>query len=64
MIYNHGICYGLYVFLKVYATEHVNAAIVSADEKTFRKWSWRFVKLIKDLKVVSAPYKKYFISFE
>ncbi len=49
------------LFLKVYATEHVNAAIVGADGNTFRKWSRRFLKLITDLKVVSTPSKSILI---
>ncbi|KAG9399900.1 hypothetical protein AC1031_011321 [Aphanomyces cochlioides] len=28
------------LFLKVYATEHVHAALCQVDEKTFRKWTW------------------------
>lgn len=40
------------LFLKNYHKEHVNAAIVSADEKTFRLWAWRFVELLSELDVV------------
>lgn len=42
------------LFLKNYNKEHVNAALVLADEKTFRLWSWRFVTLISQLEVVSS----------
>ena len=42
------------MFLKNYSTEHVNSALAGVDEKTFRKWSWRFIKLISDLSIVSA----------
>jgi len=38
------------MFLKVYATESVHAALAGGvDEKTFRKWSWIFVHGIADL---------------
>lgn len=40
------------LFLKVYAIEHVNAALVHSDEKTFRKWSWEFVQLLSFIEVV------------
>jgi len=42
------------LFLKRYNTEHVNAALVDVDEKTFRVWTWRFIKMLSELKVVSA----------
>lgn len=41
------------LFLKVYATEPVNRQLTGADEKTFRKWSWKFVQLVSDLEIVS-----------
>ena len=41
------------MFLKVYRSEATNWTISKADEKTFRKWSWRFVELISNLNVVS-----------
>lgn len=41
------------LFLKCYGSEHVHCALVGADEKTFRKWSWIFVKKISELRVVS-----------
>ena len=40
------------LFLKTYATEHVNATIAQVDEKTFRKWSWKFVVLLSELQIV------------
>lgn len=41
------------LFLKLYATEHVNRALTGFDEKTQRKWQWIYVKLIAcDLHVV------------
>lgn len=44
------------LFLKIYATEHVNAAMVNADEGTFRKWSWTFVKVLSELKLVRCKH--------
>lgn len=44
------------MFLKVYATEHVHAALAGVDEKTFRKWQWKFVKLLASLKLVCFIY--------
>lgn len=41
------------LFLKRYNTEHVNAAIVKVDEKTFRLWTWTFIELISKLNVVN-----------
>lgn len=40
------------LFLKNYNNEHINAAITHVDEKTFRLWVWRFVKLLAELNVV------------
>lgn len=40
------------LFLKTYNKEHINAAIVNVDEKTFRLWTWRFVELLAQLNVV------------
>eukprot|EP00171_Calliarthron_tuberculosum_P006568 IDg6568t1 len=39
------------LFLKLYASENVHARIVGADEKTFRLWQWKMVKLIAALNV-------------
>lgn len=39
-------------FLKEYSDEHTRKAVLGAVEKTIRKWSWIFVKLISDLNVV------------
>lgn len=37
------------LFLKTYATEHVLAVIVGADEKTVRKWVWYLIEELGDL---------------
>ncbi|KAF0702403.1 hypothetical protein AaE_015956 [Aphanomyces astaci] len=37
------------MFLKVYGTEHVHATIAAVDEKTYRKWSWTYIKALEDL---------------
>ena len=38
------------MFLKIYASEGVLATLAGGvDEKTFRKWAWRFVDAIADL---------------
>ena len=34
------------LFLKLYSSESTHAILANCDEKTFRKWSWVFVKLI------------------
>lgn len=49
------------MFLKLYSNEHVLAASAGVSEKTFRKWSWRFVKAIAKLKphLVSLNIKPY-----
>lgn len=39
-------------FLKQYDIEHTRRTLFGADEKTIRKWTWIFVKLISDLNVV------------
>ena len=44
------------LFLKCYATEHVNSVVAGVDEKTFRKWSWTFVGLLSDMKIVSERF--------
>lgn len=41
-------------FLKEYSTEHNRRSIFKADEKTMREWTWKFVKLLSDLNVVSS----------
>ncbi len=41
-----------FLFLKVYGSEHNYRILSGADEKTFRKWSWIFVKLKSNLSVV------------
>ena len=40
------------MFLKVYASEHINSMIAEVDEKTFRKWTWKFIRLLADLSAV------------
>lgn len=40
------------MFLKVYASETVHSRLARCDEKTFRKWSWLFIKLLSDLSIV------------
>lgn len=39
-------------FLKNYNIEHVNASIFEVDEKTYRLWVWRFIRMLASLKVV------------
>lgn len=41
-------------FLKEYSHEHYRRAIFQADEKTVRKWTWIFVKLLSNLSAVSV----------
>lgn len=41
------------MLLKQYNTENCNAANVGVDEKTFRKWSWIFIRMLANLPVVS-----------
>ena len=40
-------------FLRCYETESNNAFLFGCTEKTFREWSWEFVKLIAKLEIVS-----------
>ena len=51
------------LFLKTYGTEHVNSMICSVDEKTFRKWSWKFVILLAELRIVRFHILLLFIIF-
>jgi len=44
------------MFLRLYATEYVHASIAMCDEKTFRKWSLKYVSLMSHLEVVSNIY--------
>lgn len=39
-------------FLKEYSNEHYRRSIFNSDEKTIRKWTWTFVKLLSNLNVV------------
>lgn len=41
------------LFLKVYGSEKTHLTIARVDAKTFRKWSWYFVRLLADLDLVS-----------
>lgn len=47
-------CHLLWAFLllKSYANEHQCAALCAVDEKTFRKWSWLFVRSMARAKIV------------
>lgn len=40
-------------FMKVYASEEVNAGIAGCDEKTVRKWNWKIIDEIANLDCVS-----------
>lgn len=44
------------MFLKVYASEHVHACLAGVDEKTLRKWQWKYVRLISSLAQVRDAY--------
>lgn len=39
-------------FFKKYSNEHIRRSFLNADEKTIRKWTWIFVKLLSELNVV------------
>lgn len=39
-------------FLKQYPVEHIRQSLFTADEKTIRKWTWIYVKLLSNLNVV------------
>lgn len=39
-------------FLKEYPVEHTRKALLNANEKTIRKWTWIFVKLVADINTV------------
>ena len=45
------------IFIKIYATEHVNATITESDEKTFRKWVWIILNSSSNLKLVCSIFK-------
>jgi hypothetical protein len=47
--FEYHLLWGL-MFLKLYCSESIHAALVGCDEKTFRKWSWAFVDGISFLK--------------
>jgi hypothetical protein len=40
------------LFAKLYSTEEVLAGMVGVTRKTFRKWSWKFLKKIAMLKSI------------
>ena len=40
------------IFLKLYASESIHASLAGVDEKTFRKWSWVWIKTIATLEIV------------
>lgn len=44
------------LFLKCYATEHVNSIISNSDCKSFRVWTWRVIKLLSALQFVSITH--------
>lgn len=39
-------------FLKQYPVEHIRRTILKVDEKTIRKWTWTYIRLLANLKVV------------
>ena len=41
------------LFLKVYGTGTVNSELTGVTPRTFRKWSWAFVRLMAHMKSVS-----------
>lgn len=53
------------VFMKVYSTEEVHCSIVDwPSTKTFRKWSWYFVKKISELKSDFIDIKNRFLGLK
>ncbi len=40
------------MFLKLYSTEHVHSTLAGVDEKSFRKWCWRYVSALSQVKLV------------
>lgn len=40
------------LFLKCYAFEEINCIISDSDNKTFRKWVWKVIKILSKLKQV------------
>ena len=42
-----------FIIFKSYCTAEINKSITGLDEKTFRKWTWQYIKLIAlDIDVV------------
>ena len=50
------------LLLKRYSIESLNAALVRVNEKTFRKWSLIFIRLLSDLPVVIEAHSTHFFS--
>jgi hypothetical protein len=49
-------------WLKIYGTEHVLAGDLRIDEKTLRKWVWRFVYALSDLESdVVSIFQRFFL---
>ena len=44
------------LFLKVYATEHVNSILTGVDCKTFRKWVWIVLSVVSTQRLVRRSY--------
>eukprot|EP00171_Calliarthron_tuberculosum_P022157 IDg22157t1 len=44
------------LMLKVYRSEHVHAALCHTDEKTYRKWTWFFIKCIAYLNLGNSTW--------
>lgn len=49
------------VFLNLYASEPIAAALCGCDEKTLRKWVWIGVDRLCELELVSHPYLSYLV---
>lgn len=41
------------IFLRQYSSESTNKSLLKADEKTIRKWVWKFVELLSEMDIVS-----------
>ena len=44
------------LLIKVYATEQVLSIIAGVDRKTYRKWAWKFISAVSELKVVRTKW--------
>ena len=49
------------LFLKNYNAEHLNASLCNVDERTFRKWSWYYIREMAGLSIVSS-FQYFFIN--